>query len=140
MLFRSSAQYLGATFPDQIINPAVTLTLFNNFTMEAVGEFQLGGHLLNAIGYANAGLKIWQPCFEAQRALTAAAAGDASKLATISAMDRARCSITASERDYSYWVESSDFFKLRSVSMSYELPKRFNIPGTRSTKIGRAHV
>jgi outer membrane receptor for ferrienterochelin and colicin len=130
-----SMQYLGATFPDQIINPAITLTLFNNFTMEAVGEFQLGGHLLNAIGYANAGLKIWQPCFEAQRALTAAAAGDASKLATVNALDRARCSITSAERDYSYWVESSDFFKLRSISMSYDLPKQFNIPGTRKTSL-----
>ena len=130
-----SMQYLGATFPEQIINPAITLTLFNNFTMEAVGEFQLGGHLLNAIGYQNAGLKIWQPCFEAQRALTAAAAGDASKLATVNALDRARCSITSAERDYSYWVESSDFFKLRSISMSYDLPKQFNIPGTRKTSL-----
>ena len=130
-----SMQDLGATFPDQIINPAITLTLFNNLTVEAVGEFQLGGHLLNAIGYQNAGLKIWQPCFEAQRALTAAAAGDASKLATVNAFDRARCSISSAERDYSYWVESSDFFKLRSISMSYELPKAYNIPGTRNTSL-----
>ena len=32
-------------------------------------------------------------------------------------------------------MESSDFFKLRSISMSYELPKAYNIPGTRNTSL-----
>ncbi|MBL0171530.1 MAG: TonB-dependent receptor [Gemmatimonadaceae bacterium] len=129
-----SAQFLGATFPDQIINPSLTLTLFKRWTLEGVGEFQKGGHLLNAIGFQNAGLKIWQPCFEAQRALTAAAAGDNSKLATINAGDRARCSINAAERDYSYFVESSDFFKLRSLSLAYDVPAGL-VPGTRNMTV-----
>lgn len=116
-------QYLGATFPTQIINPSFTLTLFKSLTIDAVGEWQLGGHLLNGTAFQNSGLQIWQPCFTAQRALKAAAAGNASALATVNAGDRIKCSITASERDYSYFVESSDFFKLRSVSASYELPR-----------------
>ncbi len=115
-------QYLGATFPTQIINPSLTLTLFKNLSLDAVGEWQLGGHLLNGTAFQNSGLQIWQPCFTAQRALKAAAAGNAAALATVNAGDRIKCSITAAERDYSYFVESSDFFKLRSVSMSYELP------------------
>jgi hypothetical protein len=126
-----SMQFLGATFPDQIINPSVTLTLFKRFTFEGVGEFQKGGHLLNAIGFQNAGLKIWQPCFAAQRALTKAAAGDAADLASISAFERAKCSINAAERDYSYWVESSDFFKLRSLSLAYDVPNNL-VPGARN--------
>jgi hypothetical protein len=99
--------------------------LFRNFSVEAVGEFQRGGHLLNANGFQNAGLGIWQPCFEAQRALRAAAAGNTAALATVTAFDRMRCSINAAERDYSYWVESADFFKLRNLSLSYDVPKRF---------------
>jgi TonB-linked SusC/RagA family outer membrane protein len=127
-------QFLGQTFADKIINPSVTLTLFRNLTIEAIGEFQRGGHLLNANGFQNAGLGIWQPCFAAQKALRAAAAGDASALASVTAFDRMRCSITASERDYSYWVESADFFKLRNLSLSYEVPKRY-LPRTRSMTV-----
>lgn len=127
-------QFLGQTFADKIINPSVTLTLFRNLTIEAIGEFQRGGHLLNGSGFQNAGLGIWQPCFAAQKALRAAAAGDASALASVTARDRMRCSITASERDYSYWVESADFFKLRNVSLSYEVPKRY-LPRARSMTV-----
>ena len=119
-------QFLGATFPDQIINPSLTLTLFKNLSIDAVGEWQLGGHLLNGTAFQNAGLQIWQPCFVAQRALKAAAAGNTAALANVTAGDRIKCSITAAERDYSYFVESSDFFKLRSVSVSYELPSRIS--------------
>jgi TonB-dependent starch-binding outer membrane protein SusC len=124
-------EFLGQTFADKIINPSLTLQLFNNLSFEVVGEFQRGGHLLNANGFQNAGLGIWQPCFAAQKALRAAAAGDASALSTVNAKDRMRCSIVAAERDYSYWVESADFFKVRNVSVAYEVPKRFT-PGARS--------
>lgn len=132
-----TAQFLGATFPDKIINPSLSITLFNRLSFEGVGEFQRGGHLLNGTGYQNAGTKIWQPCYDAQRALTAAAAGDNSLLATVNARDRARCAIVTAQRDYSYWVESADFFKLRSLSVSYEVPSRF-VPGMRSVTVQAA--
>ncbi len=118
---------IGATFPNQIINPTLAVTLFKRLTIEGVGEFQRGGHLLNAIGYQNAGLGVWQPCFAAQAAIRANAAGDPSKLATIPAMDRQKCSIVTADRDYAYWVESSDFFKLRSITLSYDVPTRLSL-------------
>ncbi|HYW32721.1 MAG TPA: TonB-dependent receptor, partial [Gemmatimonas sp.] len=125
---------IGATFPTQIINPTLALTFFNRLTVEGVGEFQRGGHLLNAIGYQNAGLGIWQPCYAAQAAQRAALAGDPSKLASINALDRQRCSTRTADRDYAYWVEKSDFFKLRSLSLSYALPNGA-LPGARNTTI-----
>lgn len=130
-------KFLGQTFADKIINPSITLTLFRNLTVEAIGEFQRGGHLLNANGFQNAGLGIWQPCFAAQKALRAAAAGDASALAGVSAFERMRCAINAADRDYSYWVESADFFKLRNLSVSYDVPKRY-LPRTRSMTVSFA--
>ncbi len=119
------SQFIGSTFPTKLINPALTVTLFNNLTVEAVGEWQLGGHLLNAIGFTNAGLNIWQPCYTAQKALRAAAAGDQSLLATVKAEDRMKCAINAADRDLAYWVENSDFFKLRNLSVSYDVPRKF---------------
>ena len=127
-------QFLGATFPTEIINPSLTLTLFKDFAIEAIGEFQRGGHLVNGSAFQNAGLGIWQPCFAAQRALRAAAAGDAAALGTVNAQDRMRCAINAADRDYSFWVESSDFFKLRSLSLSYDVPKKL-VRGVRDMSV-----
>jgi hypothetical protein len=58
--------------------------------------------------------------------MTKAAAGDSAALAPFTALERARCTInTRIARDYSFWVEKSDFFKIRSISMSYNLPKQY---------------
>jgi TonB-dependent starch-binding outer membrane protein SusC len=134
-------QFLGQTFADKIINPTLNITFFNNLQVEAVGEWQLGGHLLNANGFQNAGLNInntgmgiWQPCFTAQRALRAAASGDSTGLRSVNALDRMRCAINAADRDYSFWVESADFFKIRNLSLSYDVPNRL-VPGARTTTI-----
>jgi outer membrane receptor protein involved in Fe transport len=119
-----SGAFLGATFPTRIISPQLTLELFRRVTLDALGEWQLGGHLLNGIGYQNAFLNAWQPCYATQAKLRKAAAGDASALADVKAIDRARCTIVSAQRDFGYWVESSDFFKLRTVSATIDLPPR----------------
>jgi len=126
--------YIGSMFATRTYNPSLTLQLFKRYTFEALGEWQFGGHNLNATGYQNANLRVWRPCFAAQAALAKAAAGDSSGLAPFTAMDRARCTINTSERDYSLWVEKADFFKLRSVSMTIDLPARY-LRGARSAAL-----
>ncbi|HET7631811.1 MAG TPA: TonB-dependent receptor [Gemmatimonadaceae bacterium] len=111
--------YLGATYPDRIISPSTTLRLWNAVELNAIGEWQLGGHLLNAVGYQNARYNIWQPCYTAQDAMRA---GDVS---SITALQQMKCTITSSQRDYAYWVEPSDFFKLRSVTITYDIPAKY---------------
>ena len=67
-----------------------------------------------------------------------AAAGDSTALGGFTALERARCTInTKIARDYAFWVESSDFFKLRSASVTFDLPSRF-ILGARSGSIAFA--
>ena len=110
------------------------MNLFKRYTFEALGEWQLGGHNLNAAGYQNANLRVWRPCFAAQAALVKAAAGDSSALAPFTAMERARCTLNTSERDYALWVEKADFFKLRSVSMTVDIPTRY-LPGSRNASL-----
>ena len=126
--------YIGSVFATRTYNPSLTLNLFKRYTFEALGEWQLGGHNLNAAGYQNANLHVWRPCFAAQAALKKAAAGDSSGLAAFTAMDRAKCTLNTSERDYSLWVEKNDFFKLRSVSMTVDVPTRY-LPGSRSVAL-----
>lgn len=130
-------QFLGSAFPTKIISPSITLTLWQRLTVDALGEWQLGGHLLNALAYQNANLGVWQPCYDTQAKMRAAAAGDSSALGNVTALQRARCTQVSRDRDYSFWVEGTDFFKLRSVSITYALPARF-IPGASSASISLA--
>ena len=126
--------YIGSMFATRTYNPSLTINFLKRYTIEALGEWQFGGHNLNAVGYQNANLKVWRPCFAAQAALKKAAAGDSSALAPFTALDRARCTLNTSERDYSLWVESADFFKLRSLSFTYDVPTKF-LPGSRNAAL-----
>ena len=126
--------YLGSVFATRTYNPSVTLQLFKRYTLEALGEWQLGGHNLNAAGYQNANLRVWRPCFAAQEALKKAAVGDSSTLGSFTAMERARCTLNTSERDYSLWVEKADFFKLRSISATIDLPTKY-LRGARNASL-----
>jgi hypothetical protein len=116
--------FLGGTFPTSIISPRATLRVWNKVSLDALGEFQRGGHLLNAIGFANEGLFAWQPCYAVQSKLRAFAAGNTSALSDVTALDRGRCAIASSVRSAGFWVEKNDFFKLRSVSITADLPNR----------------
>jgi len=126
--------YIGSVFATRTYNPSLTVQFFKRYTIEALGEWQLGGHNMNAAGYQNANLRVWRPCFAAQAALVKAAAGDSSALAPFTAMERARCTINSSERDYSLWVEKADFFKLRSLSATIDLPTKY-MPGSRNAAL-----
>jgi hypothetical protein len=118
-------QYLGSTFPTKIISPELTLRVFDRLTFDVLGEWQRGGHNMNAVGYQNANLHSWQPCYGVQDKLRAAAGGDTHALDDVTALDRLKCTLTSSQRDYAYWVESADFFKLRSATITYDLPPRW---------------
>jgi outer membrane receptor protein involved in Fe transport len=131
-------QFLGAAYPTRIWSPGLSVKFLSRVTFDMQGEWQIGGHNLNAVGYQNANLFAWQPCFAAQAAMRTAAAGDSSALATVTAMDRARCTInTKIARDYSFWVEANDFFKLRSASVTVDLPSRY-LPGARNGSLAFA--
>ncbi|MEO7366506.1 MAG: TonB-dependent receptor [Gemmatimonadaceae bacterium] len=131
-------QFLGSVFPTRTWTPGINARFFNRVTLDMQGEWQLGGHTLNALGYQNANLLAWQPCFAAQAAMRTAAAGDSTGLAGFTALERARCTInTKIARDYAFWVEKADFFKLRSASLTFDLPKKVLI-GARSGSIAFA--
>jgi TonB-linked SusC/RagA family outer membrane protein len=123
--------YLGSTYPDKIIGVGSTLTLWKRLRIDGLGEFQRGGANINYIGYQNALRGIWHACIPIQRKLAQAALGDASALADVKAIDRARCYIDRTQQNSNYWIESTDFFKLRYVSATYTLPARW-VPGAKA--------
>lgn len=129
-----SDQYIGALYPTRITSLGTTLTLWDNLTLDVLGEFQAGGHLTNFIGYQGIVRSIWQPCYAVQAKLRAYNGVDGKKgtaddvlnaLDGVNARDRGRCAIDATVRSADFWVSKTDFFKLRSVSLSYVIPPRF---------------
>lgn len=126
----SEVQYLGSTFPDRIIGVGSTLTLWKRLRLDALGEFQRGGANINYIGYQNALRGVWADCMPVQRKLVAARQGNAAALNDVTALERARCAIDRTQQDADFWVEPTDFFKLRSASATYTLPNRW-IPGVK---------
>lgn len=126
--------YLGPASPSAIISPATTLRLGRRLSLDLLGEFQRGGYLFNWVGAINAANGTWQPCYAVQEKLRAAANGDPSALATVTALQRARCGNVEAENPRTFWVERNDFFRLRSASLSYDLPARL-LPALRSATI-----
>jgi TonB-linked SusC/RagA family outer membrane protein len=131
-------EYLGAVYPTRVIGLGTTLTFNQNLTLDVLGEFQGGAWLTNFIGYQNALRGIWQPCYDVQRRLYQARGADstwntaddqASLIANIPARERGKCAIDRTRQNSDYWITKTDFFKLRTVSLTYALPQRFVFAG-----------
>ena len=120
---------IGPTYPTKLLGFGTTLSIGNNLQIDALMEGQFGHFLPNYTGYQNARRGSWHPCFETQLAMIAAyRAGDETNLPGVTALERARCAINSTiNTGYSYnsdwWVESADFWRLRSITVSYDLPQ-----------------
>jgi outer membrane receptor protein involved in Fe transport len=122
--------FIGPTFPDKITSFGTTLTLWGNLSLDALGEFQYGGYNINYVGYQNANRGVWRPCYDAQKKLAAVARGTDPRAADdLTALVRARCAIDRTQQNAAWFLESTDFFRLRHVTLSYQIPQRW-MPGT----------
>jgi hypothetical protein len=91
--------------------------------MDALVEFHGGNYLPNYTGYQNGRRGVWYPCYDVQRAIAADYKGDPTALAQYTALERARCATNViGDHNSDFWVDKADFWKLRSVSLSYQLP------------------
>jgi hypothetical protein len=77
----------------------------------------------NFVGYQNENRGVWYPCYDTQKKIRAAAAGNATALNDVTAMQRAKCAIDPTKFNSDFWVQSTDFFKIRSASIAWTLPK-----------------
>lgn len=126
--------FLGSAYANHLLNLGTTLRLRQSLSLDLLGEYQGGGHLGNWTGYQNARRGVWYPCYGTQQKLRAFAAGDPAALNDVTALQRAKCAISATAVNSDYWIGSTSFFKLRSVSLAYKLPPAL-IPRTSSATI-----
>ena len=122
---------IGPTYPTRLIGIGTTVSIGNNLSIDALMEGQFGHFLPNYTGYQNERRGSWFPCFDIQEQMIAAyRAGDTENLPGVTARERARCAINSTiNKGYSYssdyWIESADFWRLRSITASYQLPETF---------------
>jgi hypothetical protein len=133
-------QYIGPVYPTRIFGAGSTINLGQRLTLDAQGEYQAGAYVVNFIGYQNALRGIWHGCYDAQQILAGAdgkpntADDKTADVSSLDALTRVRCAIDRTQANSDYWASKTDFFKLRSVSLSWQVPERF-IPRARGTSV-----
>src|SRR5581483_6525183 len=121
-------QYIGPVYPPRIIGLGSSLTLFRDFTLDAQAEHQGGMYLTNFIGYQNSLRNVWQPCYAAQQAL------QKNDISHLTALQQGKCAIDRTVANSDFWAEKADFIKLRSVTLSYNLPPKL-LRGTKNATL-----
>jgi TonB-linked SusC/RagA family outer membrane protein len=122
---------VGPTYPTRLIGLGTTVDIGNSLHIDALMEGQFGHFLPNYTGYQNARRGSWFACFGIQEAMIDAYRGNAGALADVTALDRARCAVKTAASpmnagygyDSDWWIESADFWRLRTLTLSYDLPE-----------------
>lgn len=117
--------FIGPSYPVNTIGVGTQVTFLQDFTLDVLGEFQGGHYTQNGVGYQNARRGVWAPCFDVQQKLQQAAQGDAGVLSDVTALDRLKCAIDGADQEYWWWIQEGDFFKLRTASLTWDLPEAY---------------
>ena len=97
-----------------------------HFAVNLLAEHQGGHYLGNYTGYQNARRGVWRPCFDVQAKMVAFEQGDANALNDVTALQRGKCAMNATGGHNSdFWIEKADFWKLRQVALTYDLPEQW---------------
>jgi len=111
---------LGSTTPKYTYGISSTMTLSQRLTLDVVGEGMGGMWLSSGTAYQNTRRQVWPLC---RSTFDAIAAGQRNSL---TAGERALCDPSVVR--YGMWTQPSDFFKIRSASLSYRVPEDI-LPG-----------
>ena len=99
----------------------------------------LGGHILDQTARLTAQRDMFGPCYATQQAQRKMLAGDASAWNQVTALLRAKCTVVPTEQRLELWQEKGDFFRLRTVTVSYNIPEGL-IPRTQAATLNLSAV
>ncbi len=110
-------QFYGPVYPTKTFGLNTTFNIARRFTLNARGDYAGGQYQLNIMPWQQMRRGLWPECQQNYDADPANA----------KAIWRARCSKPV--KLFDLWIRPADFFKVRTVSLGIELPRRW-IPGT----------
>lgn len=102
----ASDQFYGPAYPTFNYGLGITVTFLQRFTVYALGEGAGGQYHMNAIGRQGAARDLWPSC-------------DVADPAQQNALWRAQCE----DLEWSAWIIPADYFKLRTVSLTAQIPQ-----------------
>ena len=129
--------YFGPSYPTHTFGLRTSVTILNDLTIGAFGEYQGGAYKQCQTCQRMTLNRTFSPCFPTIHAQTKADAGDPSDYNTYPADLRAKCSLHPEDQRPPRWYEKMDFFRLRTLNLSYRLPDGL-VPGTNSAILGAA--
>jgi hypothetical protein len=123
---------IGPVMPTRLLGFNTSLSIGKYISVDALLEHQGGHYLPNYTGYQNARRGVWYNCYEIQKVQAQVrATGNQSLLDPYTARERGRCATNImgsmaranpTGHDSNYWIDKADFWKLRSVAVSFQLP------------------
>lgn len=113
-------QYIGPSYPTHTYGINTSITIKDRFKVDVLGEGQ-GGHVLSSgTAYQNVRRGQWPTCTAIQEQI------EEGNTSNLTAKQLALCD--PNETTYGMWTRAADFFKIRSVSVSYQFPNSW-LPG-----------
>ena len=111
--------FIGPVFPELNWTVSSAVRIGDNLQISARGEFKGGQVMFSRTAEANTQRGTWPACFDIQQKM---AAGN---LSDVTALQRSRCK---GRPDRGSLTTNADFFRLRSLALSYDLPQDL-VPG-----------
>ncbi|MCK5652271.1 MAG: TonB-dependent receptor, partial [Gemmatimonadetes bacterium] len=115
--------YIGPQYPTWSWGVNTNLVLFRTVTLDALGEFHGGHYVTGGVQYGNSYRWVWPPCFPIYEEWFA----NGEAIGDLTAYELGTC--IRGFHQSGYRVSKADFFKLRSVSLSFQIPQRFLVGG-----------
>ncbi len=123
---------IGPVYPTTLLGFNTSVSIGDYITVDALLEHQGGHYLPNYTGYQNSRRGVWYNCYEIQKVMAQVrSTGNESLLDPYTALERGRCAtnVTGSSsaanpagHNSNYWIDKADFWKLRSISVSFNFP------------------
>lgn len=107
-----SDQYYGPTYPVDNVAFSATINFLDRFTLYGLGEGAYGHYHMAAVGRQGAARGLWPSC-------------DVPDPSAMNALWRSQCE----DKEWASWIIPADYFKLRTVSLTYQIPEGV-FPGT----------
>lgn len=101
-------QYYGPIYPPKVYSFSSTVNVARRLTLHAVGEYNGGHYQFNIMTWQQVRRGLWPECKERE------------PMEQAEAIWRARCAKPTPRFDF--WTTPADFFKVRNVSLTYQLP------------------
>ena len=112
-----SDQYYGPSYPVDNVGFSASVNFLRRFTLYALGEGAYGHYHMAAVGRQGAARGLWPSC-------------DVANPDEKNALWRSQCL----DKEWASWIIPADYFKIRTVSLTYQIPEGF-IPGASNSML-----